>query len=104
MRPWAAALALALASCARAAVDIEELSNRVDSLADQLSALHQMGKSNYDAIQKLAQEVKLEVHENDEFFKRLNVRIRVPAAHSGLSGRHRDIRRVNACAGSGGRG
>ena len=83
MRPRAAALALALASCARAAVDIEELSERVDSLADRLSALQQMGKSNYDAIQKLAQEVKLEVHENDEFFERLDVRIRVPAFHCG---------------------
>ena len=83
MRPWAAALAPALASCARAAVDIEELSERVDSLADQLSALQQMGKSNYDAIQKLAQEVKLEVHENDEFFFLLDVRIRVPAFHCG---------------------
>ena len=76
MRPWTAALALALASCARAAVDIKELSARVDSLAGQLRGqlrvVQQMGMSNYELIQKLAQEVQLEVRENDDFRTRLN--------------------------------
>ena len=72
MRPWTEALALALASCARAAVDIEELSARVDSLAGQLRVVQQMGMSNYELIQKLAQEVQLEVRENDDFRTRLN--------------------------------
>ena len=73
MRPWTAALALGLASCARAAVNIEELSARVDNLAGQLRIVQQMGMSNYDLIQKLAEKVQLEVHENDDFFTRLNV-------------------------------
>ena len=75
MRVRAAALALALSSCARAH-DAGELSRRVDSLAEQLTALRQIGTSNYEAIQRLSAAVQLEVQDNDELFQRLDVRLR----------------------------